>query len=168
MRKQFLEAGKIVNTHGVSGDVKVQSWCDTPEVLAQFDTLYFSPSEPVQVRKATVHKGCVIMRLAGVSTCEAAEALKGRVLYLNRADVDLPDDLVFIQDMIGLTVYDARTESVIGTLHDVLTTNPAHDMYVVRRPGKPDALIPACPPFLVSVDLDAGRLTVRTIEGLLE
>ena len=69
MRKQFLEAGKIVNTHGVSGDVKVQSWCDTPEVLAQFDTLYFSPSEPVQVRKATVHKGCVIMRLAGVSTC---------------------------------------------------------------------------------------------------
>ena len=168
MRKQFLEAGKIVNTHGVSGDVKVQSWCDTPEVLAQFDTLYFSPSEPVQVRKATVHKGCVIMRLAGVSTCEAVEALKGRVLYLNRADVDLPDDLVFIQDMIGLTVYDVRTESVIGTLKEVLTTNPAHDMYVIRREGAPDALIPACPPFLVSVDLDAGRLTVRTIEGLLE
>ena len=70
--------------------------------------------------------------------------------------------------MIGLTVYDVRTESVIGTLKEVLTTNPAHDMYVIRREGAPDALIPACPPFLVSVDLDAGRLTVRTIEGLLE
>ena len=40
MQKQFLEAGKIVNTHGVTGDIKVQSWCDSPEVLTDFDTLY--------------------------------------------------------------------------------------------------------------------------------
>lgn len=168
MQKQFLEAGKIVNTHGVTGDIKVQSWCDSPEVLTDFDTLYLSPSEPVQVKKAYVHKGCVIMHLAGVNTCEAAEALRNRVLYLNREDIDLPEDLVFIQDMIGLTVYDERTESVIGTLKEVLTTNPAHDMYVIRREGASDALIPACDPFLVSVDLEAGRLTVRTIEGLIE
>lgn len=168
MQKQFLEAGKIVNTHGVTGDIKVQSWCDSPEVLTDFDTLYLSPSHPVQVKKAYVHKGCVIMHLAGTDTCEAAEALRGKVLYLNREDIDLPEDLVFIQDMIGLTVYDERTESVIGTLKEVLTTNPAHDMYVVRRTDAPDALIPACAPFLVSVDLEAGRVTVRTIEGLIE
>ena len=69
MQKQFLEAGKIVNTHGVTGDIKVQSWCDSPEVLTDFDTLYLSPSEPVQVKKAYVHKGCVIMHLDGVDTC---------------------------------------------------------------------------------------------------
>ncbi len=168
MKKQFLEAGKIVNTHGVTGEIKVQSWCDTPEVLTDFDTLYLSPTEPVTVKKAYVHKGCVIMRLQGVDTCEAAEAMRNKILYLDRSDIDLPEDLVFIQDMIGLEVYDARTESVIGTLKEVLTTNPAHDMYVVKRENAADALIPACEPFLVSVDLDAGRLTIRSIEGLIE
>lgn len=168
MKKQFLEAGKIVGTHGIAGDIKVQSWCDSPDVLTDFDTLYLSPSEPVTVRRAFVHKNVVILHLAGVDSCDDAQALRGRVLYLNRDDIDLPDDLVFIQDMIGLTVYDVRTDSVIGTLKEVLTTNPAHDMYVISRPDAPDALIPACEPFLASVDLDAGRLTVRTIEGLIE
>lgn len=168
MKKQFLEAGKIVGTHGIAGDIKVQSWCDSPDVLTDFDTLYLSPSEPVTVRRAFVHKNVVILHLAGVDSCDDAQALRGRVLYLNRDDIDLPNDLVFIQDMIGLTVYDVRTDSVIGTLKEVLTTNPAHDMYVIARPDAPDALIPACEPFLVSVDLDAGRLTVRTIEGLIE
>lgn len=167
MKKQFLEAGQIVNTHGVTGEVKVQSWCDTPDVLAGFDTLYFSPAEPVAIRRAYVHKGCVIMRLEGVDTCEAADALRGRVLYLNRNEVELPDDLVFIQDMIGLTVYDERTQSVIGTLKEVLTSNPAHDMYVVSRAGAADVLIPACAPFLIRVDVDGGQITVRTIEGLV-
>lgn len=168
MKKQFLEAGKIVNTHGVTGDIKVQSFCDTPEVLTDFDTLYLSPEKPVTVKKSYVHKGCVIMHLAGVDTCEAAEALRNQVLYLDRDDIDLPENLVFIQDMIGLEVYDVRTDTVIGTLKEVLTTNPAHDMYVIRRQNAADALIPACEPFLVSVDLEASRLTVRTIEGLLE
>ncbi|MBS5143914.1 MAG: 16S rRNA processing protein RimM [Butyricicoccus pullicaecorum] len=168
MKKQFLEAGKIVNTHGVTGDIKVQSWCDTPDVLTEFDTLYLSPEKPVKVKKSYVHKGCVIMHLAGVDTCEDAQALRNQVLYLDRDDIDLPEDLVFIQDMIGLTVYDERTQTIIGTLKEVLTTNPAHDMYVIRRPDAADALIPACEPFLVSVDLAANRLTVRTIEGLLE
>lgn len=167
MKKRFLEAGQIVNTHGVTGEVKVQSWCDDPAVLTDFDTLYFAESKPVLVKKAYVHKGCVIMRLAGVDTCEAAEALRGQVLYLDREDVDLPEDLVFIQDMLGLEVYDRRTDTVIGTLREVLP-NPAHDMYVVSRAGKPDALIPACAPFLVEVDVDGGRITVETIEGLIE
>ena len=70
MQKQFLEAGKIVNTHGVTGDIKVQSWCDSPEVLTDFDTLYLSPSEPVQVKKAYVHKGCVIMQIGRASCRE--------------------------------------------------------------------------------------------------
>ena len=49
MKKQFLEAGKIVNTHGVMGDIKVQSWCDSPDVLLDFDTLYLSPEQPIKI-----------------------------------------------------------------------------------------------------------------------
>lgn len=167
MKKRYLEAGQIVNTHGVTGEVKVQSWCDTPEVLTDFDTLYNEAKQPLHVKRAYVHKGCVIMRLEGVDTCEAAEALRGTVLYLDREDVDLPEDLVFVQDMLGLPVYDRRTRETVGTLKEILP-NPAHDMYVVRREGKPDALIPACAPFLVEVDLEGGRIVVETIEGLIE
>ena len=130
MKKRYLEAGKIVNTHGVTGEVKVQSWCDSPEVLAGFDTLYDAEKKLFRVQKAYVHKGCVIMRLEGVNTCEAAEALRGTVLYLDRKDVDLPEDLVFVQDMLGLPVYDRRLAQDIGTLKEVIA-NPAHDMYVV-------------------------------------
>lgn len=167
MQKQFLEAGKIVNTHGVTGEIKVQPWCDSPEVLTDFDTLYLSPTEPVRVKKSYVHKNCVIMRLDGVDTCEAAEALKNRVLYLDRDDVELPDDLVFIQDILGLSIFDTRTGQTVGTLRDVIQ-GAGHDLYVVRREGKEDALIPACKPFLKGIDLEKGVITVETIEGLIE
>ena len=167
MQKQFLEAGKIVNTHGVTGEIKVQPWCDAPDVLTGFDTLYLSPEEPVQVKRAYVHKNCVVMRLEGVDTCEAAEALKNKVLYLNRDDVELPDDLVFVQDILGLPVFDTRTGQTVGHLRDV-HQGAGHDLYVIQRDGKPDALIPACKPFLKRVDLEQGVITVETIEGLIE
>lgn len=167
MKKRYLEAGQIVNTHGVTGEVKAQSWCDSPEVLADFDTLYDEKGKPVAVERAYVHKGCVILRLRGVSTLEQADALRGTVLYIDREAVDLPEDLVFIQDLIGLEVYDRRTDEVIGTLRDV-RQGAAQDLYEVERPGKPDALIPACPPFLIETDPDKGRITVETIEGLIE
>lgn len=167
MKKRYLEAGQIVNTHGVTGEVKVQSWCDSPEVLADFDTLYDEQRKPLRVKKSYVHKGCVILRLEGVDTCEAAEALRGTTLYIDREDVELPEDLVFVQDILGLPVFDRRTRETIGTLRDVIS-NPAHDLYVIAREGKKDTLIPACPPFLVEVDTKDGRIVVETIEGLVE
>ena len=76
MPKKFLEAGKIVGTHGIRGDLKVQSWCDTPEVLCDFDTLYLDEKTPVEVKSAQVHKNVVLMHLKGVDTVEAAEKLR--------------------------------------------------------------------------------------------
>ena len=168
MPKRFLEAGKIVGTHGVRGDLKVQSWCDSPEVLCDFDTLYLDENTPVSVKKAQVHKNVVLMHLTGVDTVEAAEALRGRVLHLDRDDVDLPDDLVFIQDILGFAVYDRRTDSEVGKLRDVITANPAHDMYEIKRPDGRLAYVPASKPFLEGIDMDAGVIYIRSIEGLLE
>ena len=165
--KKFLEAGKIVNTHGISGEVKVQSWCDSPDVLLDFDVLYFSPNQPVEVTNAYVHKGNVIMRLKGINDCNAAEALKNKILYLDREDVELPDDLVFIQDIIGLPIFDERTNEIVGKLRDVLTTNPAHDLYEIECPDQALVYVPACAPFLQLVDLEAGQIIIRSIEGLL-
>ena len=168
MPKQFLEAGKIVGTHGVRGDLKVQSWCDSPEVLCDFDTLYLDENTPVTVEKAQVHKNVVLMHLKGIDTVEAAESLRGRVLHLDREDVDLPDDLVFIQDILGFTVHDRRTNHDVGKLRDVLTTNPAHDMYEIAGEDGRLIYIPAIKPFLKEIDMDAGIVYVESIEGLIE
>ena len=168
MPKQFLEAGKIVGTHGVRGDLKVQSWCDSPEVLCDFDTLYLDEHTPVKVKKAKIHKNVVLMHLEGVDTFDVAEALRGRVLHIDRADVDLPEDLVFIQDILGFRVFDLRVNRHIGRLRDVLTTNPAHDMYEIQGEDGRLFYIPAAKPFLKEIDMDAGIIYVESIEGLIE
>ena len=176
MPKKFLEAGKIVGTHGIRGDLKVQSWCDTPEVLCDFDTLYLDEKTPVEVKSAQVHKNVVLMHLKGVDTVEAAEKLRGKILHLDRDDVDLRvvravgdgASIVFIQDILTFKVYDLRVDRVIGHIRDVLTSNPAHDMYEIAGEDGRLIYIPAIKPFLKEIDMDAGIVYVESIEGLIE
>lgn len=165
MKKQFLETGKIVNVHGLKGEVKVYPWCDSPEFLCEFDTLYTDRgTKEVTVQSARVQKNMVIMKLEGVDTVEQAQAMRNRVLYMDRDDVELEDGAYFIQDLIGLEVYDADTDAYYGTLVDVLETG-ANDVYTVRNEElHKEYLIPAIPDVVVSTDLDANRMTVRPLE----
>lgn len=168
MQKEFLEAGQIVNTHGVRGEVKVQSWCDSPEVLTDFETMYFEDGTSVDIEKAYVHKNCVIMTLSGIDTMEKAQMLKQKVLYLKREDIDLPEDLVFVQDIIGFEVFDTRIDGVVGKLQDVLTSNPSYDLYEIKTEAGKLVYVPAIKPFLQSVELEQKRIIIQTIEGLIE
>ncbi len=167
MKKQYLEIGKIVNTHGVRGDVKVQPWCDSPEFLADFDVLYKKDGSPVQVLSAKVHKGCVLMHLEGVDTMDAAQMLKNTVLYMDRDDVELEDGAFFIQDAIGLPAYDERVQRNIGVVKEI-SEGPAGDLYVIYdKERRQTHYIPGVPAFLKSVDIKGGLVTFHTIEGLL-
>lgn len=163
MKKQFLEIGKIVNTHGVRGDVKVQPWCDSPDFLAEFETLYRKDETPLQVLSAKVHKGCVLMHLEGIDTMEQAQQMRGMTLYMDRDDVELEDGAFFIQDAIGLPVYDERVQRQIGVVKEI-NDGPAGDLYVIQD-GDKQHLIPSA--FLQTVDLEKGLVTMCTIEGLL-
>ena len=98
----------------------------------------------------------------------AAEKLRGKILHLDRDDVDLPEDLVFIQDILTFKVYDLRVDRVIGHIRDVLTSNPAHDMYEIAGEDGRLIYIPAIKPFLKEIDMDAGIVYVESIEGLIE
>ncbi len=168
MPKRFLEAGKIAGAHGVHGDLKVQSWCDTPEALCDFDRLYLDERHtPVEISKAQVHKNVVLMHIKGVETPEDAEKLRGHILFLDREDVELPENLVFIQDILTFKVYDLRVDRVIGRIRDVLTSNPAHDMYEIMGEDGRLIYIPASKPFLKEIDMDAGVIYVESIEGLI-
>ena len=161
MKKEYLEIGKIVNTHGVRGEVKVQPWADSPEFLLGFKTLYLDET-PVKVRAGRVHKGMVILALEGVEDVNAAMALKNRVLYMRREDARLPRGSFFLQDILGAKVVTEAGEE-LGELADVLDL-PGNPVYVVR--GAREILIPAVPEFVLRTDAENGVVTVRLIEGM--
>ena len=110
MRKPFLECGKIVSTHGIAGEVRVQPWCDSPQDLEGIRTLYFDRgATPVGVLRARAHKNVVLLKLEGVDTVEAAQALRGRVLWAAREDIPLEEGEYFVQDLLGMEVFDASS-----------------------------------------------------------
>ena len=163
MKNQFLEAGQVVNTHGVRGEVKIVPWCDSPEFLCGFDTLYIDGA-PVKVRESRPHKGNVLARLEGVADVNAAMRLKNKVVSIDRTGVVLPEGRHFLADLIGLKVVNDDTGEELGILEEVLTP-PAHEVYVVRGGGK-EYLIPAVDAFLRGTDVDAGWVRVHLIEGM--
>ena len=163
MKNQFLEAGQVVNTHGVRGEVKIVPWCDSPEFLCGFDTLYIDGA-PVKVRESRPHKGNVLARLEGVDDVNAAMRLKNKVVSIDRTGVVLPEGRHFLADLIGLKVVNDDTGEELGILEEVLTP-PAHEVYVVRGGGK-EYLIPAVDAFLRGTDVDAGWVRVHLLEGM--
>ena len=165
MRSQFLEAGEIVNTHGIRGEVKIMPWADSPEFLCQFDTFYMD-GKPVKVLSARPHKTMVLSQLEGVDTVEKAMRLKGKVLSIDRTGVELPDGRHFLADLMGLTVLDNATGEELGTIEDILTP-PAHEVYVVRGRGK-EYMIPAVDAFLAETNVEGGYIRVNLIEGMGE
>ena len=99
MKQQYLPAGKIVSTHGLRGDVKILPWADSPEFLLDFDTVYLA-GKPYTVEDARVQKTCVLMKLAGVDSVEAAARLRDVVVEIDRDDAKLPEGAVFIISMM--------------------------------------------------------------------
>ncbi len=165
--KKYLEIGKIVSTHGIKGEVRVQPWCDSGEFLCEFDRLYFDEGKKtVEIKRARVQKNIVIMQLEGVETVEAAQALRNKVLYMDRDDVELDEGTYFIQDLIGLTCIDADSGEEIGKITDVMETG-ANDVYEITS-GEKKYLIPAIPDVVISTDIDANTMTIRKMEGLFD
>ena len=160
-KKQFIEAGKVVNTHGVKGEVKIQVWLDSPEFLKKFKTVYID-NRAVKLVSGRVHKGFLIAVLDGVDDVNAAMSLKNKTVFIDRKDAKLPKGAYFLQDIIGAAVVTEDGESV-GTLEDILET-PASRIYVVR--GETEHLIPAVDEFIVKVDAENAVVTVRLIEGM--
>jgi 16S rRNA processing protein RimM len=157
----YLEIGKIINTHGVRGEVKLEPWADSPEALLPLKTLW-RDAEPLAVERSRVHGKFVIVKFRDVDTVEAAMALKGRVVRAERRELPLPEGRYFLQDMLGLPVWE-EDGTVLGTLIDVLDY-PAGRVFVVR--GETEHLIPEKGGFFRSLDPSLGHLTVHLLEGM--
>ena len=159
MKLQFIEAGEIVTTHGVRGEVKVLTWLDDPEMLCEFDRCRIAGKE-YTMEQVRVQKTCNLLKLSGIDTMEAAQAMRGKVIELYREDID--DEVIFAAELVGMEVY--AEEKLIGKIKEVLDY-PGNSVYVVKGEGK-SYMIPAVKAFILSTDVDGNRMDVKLLEGM--
>ena len=158
MKLQFVEAGEIVSTHGVRGEMKVLPWVDSPEVLCEFDRVRICGKE-YEIESCRIQKTCNLLKVKGIDTMEAAQAMRGKTVELYRDDID--DEVIFAAELIGVEVY-AEGEC-IGKIKEVLDY-PGNSVYVVK--GQYEYMIPAVKAFILSTDVEGNRMEVRLLEGM--
>lgn len=168
MKTAFLEAGKIVNTHGVNGDLKIDSWCDTPEIFCSLTRLYLSENGEYRLltpRKSSPFKGMALCHFDGIDSMEEANRLKNRTVYARREDIPLPEGAVFTADLLGLPVIDADSGKVYGTIADV-QKGAASELYEIKT-EKGTVLFPAVREFVSKIDTENG-VYIRPIGGFFD
>ena len=158
MKLQYIEAGEIVNTHGIRGEVKVLCWLDDPEMLCEFDRCRIDGKD-YTMEQVRVQKTCNLVKFQGVDTMDAAQAMRGKTIELYREDID--DEVIFAAELIGVDVY--SDGQFVGKIKDVLDY-PGNSVYVVK--GEHEYMIPAVKAFILSTDVDGNRMEVKLIEGM--
>ena len=158
MKLPYIEAGEIVTTHGVRGEIKVLSWLDSPEMLCEFDRCRISGREYV-MDSVRVQKTCNLVKLRGIDTMEDAQKLRGKTMELYREDI--PDELIFASELVDVEVY--ADGACIGKIKEVLDY-PGNSVYVVQ--GERDYLIPAVKEFILSTDLEKNQMQVKLLKGM--
>lgn len=166
MEQLYLEIGKIVNTRGLKGEIKVVPWADYPEIFEEINFVYDKDERRYLIEGVKYQKENVILKLEGVDTIECAEKLKNSVLYVRKDTMpSLGADTFFVADLIGLDVFD-ENESFLGKISDVITAGGA-DVYVIKDEGKKDLLLPALKSVVSEIDLDGKKVRVTVPEGIL-
>lgn len=158
MKLEFLQAGEIVTTHGVRGEMKVLPWVDSPEFLLDFKRVRISGKD-YTVESCRVQKTCNLIKVQGIDTVEDARIMRGKTVEIYRSDA--PADTIFAAELIGVDVYCDGVQ--IGQIADVLDY-PGNKVYVVR--GEHEYMIPAVKAFVLSTDMDKNEMHVKLIEGM--
>lgn len=163
MKLQLIKAGRIVNAHGIRGEVRVQPLGLEPAFLTRFQT-FIIDGEAVRPTANHVYKSLLLLKLPGIDDRNAALSMKGKTLYINRDDAHFGPNEYFDEELIGVEAFDADTGKALGTVEKV-ENYPAHKVYTVH--GTHQYLIPAVPDvFIQSVDLEKNRMEIHMLEGL--
>lgn len=166
----MLEVGKIINTHGLKGEVKIVTWTDSPDVFEDLEYVIIKSKKgdiTLTIKGVKYQKNNIIVKFKELERIEDAEPLKNSVLYAPREMLgELPDGVYYIADLIGLEVFDDEGQK-IGIIADVFSTG-ANDVYDIKREGQKNLLLPVIDDVVLDVDIEGGKVTVHIMEGLLD
>ena len=138
--------------------MKLLPWTDGPDFLLDFNRVRIGGTT-YKMESCRVQKTCNLIKLSGIDTMEAAQALRGKTVELYREDV--AEGLIFASELIDMEVF--ANGVCIGKISDVLDY-PGNMVYVVR--GEHEYMIPAVNAFVLSTDLEKNEMQVKLIEGL--
>lgn len=165
-----LEVGKIVNTHGLRGEVKVITWTDYPEVFENLEYVYAKKKKEeikLTIKQIKYQKNNIIAGFSEISSIDEAEGFKNCVLTADREMLgDLPEGTYYIADLLGCEVF-TEDNRPLGRISDVFNTG-ASDIYAVSAPERKDLLIPVTDETVLSVDIESKIVVVCLPEGLEE
>lgn len=167
MRKlsEFIEIGRITNTHGIRGEMKVEFWCDSPDDFMSLKSLYLQSGEELKISCCRPANKFAVVLFCGVSSPEAGARLKGRTVYAKREDIPLDNGSYFLSDLVGLPVYNVESGEKLGVVSDILE-KPASFVYTVKTQNG-EFMIPAVDEFIKKVDINEG-VYIKVIPGLIE
>lgn len=161
-----IKIGKIVNTVGLKGEVKVYNYSDRSEIYENTSHIYVE-NDLTAVESVRVQKNMVILKLEGISDRDRAEALRGRELYVTEEDLlELPQGQYYVRDIIGMAVRE-ENGTFLGEVTDVIQ-NTAQDIFEVQKQGGKKVLIPKVDEFVLNIDIEKKEILVRLIDGLMD
>lgn len=164
----YLEVGKIINTHGLKGEVKVMSWTDFPEDFEKLEYVIAkkrSGEEQLNIKSIKYQKNNLIIKFDGIDSIEQAELYKNTVLIVPKDALgELPEGVYYIADLIGCTVYETNGNE-IGILNDVFSTG-SNDVYDIKRNGMKNLYVPIIDGVIEDVDTENKKITINIPEGM--
>lgn len=171
MLDEWIAVGKITKPHGIRGEVRVQSDTDFPEErFSPGGTLYIQPENaegrPLTVSNFRRQKQFYILKFAGFNHIDEVEPLRNEILYVPKEELKpLPEGEYYYHEILGCRV-ETNEGDVLGEVADIFKTG-ANDVWVVRRKGEKDVLIPFIDDIVQSIDVKQGKIVVSLMEGLV-
>lgn len=166
MKNEILEIGRVVNTHGIRGELKIQPWCDDPAIFDELEYIYID-GRRYEITRSRLHKTCEIVAVEGINNINEAELLKNKIVTVEREQLgELPEGTYYIADIIGLSVVTDKGRE-LGKISQVISTG-SNDVYEVEREGKKPLLLPVIDEVVKEVNIDEGYVTVSLMKGLAD
>ena len=161
-----LEIGRIVNTHGIHGEIKIQPWCDNMEIFETVGTLYTADGAKLTIDSVRYHKGNVMLKLHGFNNINQVECFKGSVIFAERENLPpLNEGEFYLQDMLGMDVVEDGEK--LGIFHDFIEI-AGRRLYIIKADTGEEFMLPAVPEFIRKIDIGSKVMTVIIPKGLLE
>lgn len=162
----FLKVGKILNTHGIKGEVKAEFLCDTAEDFFGIEKVFLDVNEkPCEISYMRMHKNYILIKFAGVNTRDEAEMLKGKYIYALKSDIPIKKDHYFIEDLKSCQILDFDSGKKYGILKDVWNSG-ASDIYTVIGEDRREYYLPIIPGTIKEIDIKNGRISVCPLKGV--